>query len=453
MPTTDESGLRRTSAYWTQETETADGTPETPADPTWKLWSKSVNNEGGESGTEHYESLGIGDAVAVDKTHATESHERTIAYDMFRFPVDASGNPQSPLYYGSVRNIDNQFAATLSHLKVVERASTVETSTQHYRYFEEMGNTHPGTDPGAPSGRASRQEIYGRGGRIDEIVPNANPSDAALITVEATVLFEKLRMYQIEQPETEYIHVRSTDASDTEVPVQIEDVDGVGEEVLTDAADGTLTTASTSEYDSLRVWVPDSHAGTIEVYGDDGSGTDAPGEPAQLLTYIRGENTYEGIDYDRGAPMVGEGSFETENALPEEGASALKSAGVWDGSPAAQKILGTEISISNNTETSEPAGTFSPDIQPGTMEVELTSNVYGETESTDKFADHIEGREGELVIPTTLGDIVFPRAYVSSGGEPEQEAGTSILEVEVVFRILQPTDGSDPIQYVHIDAA
>lgn len=453
MPTTDESGLRRTSTYWVPEVETADGTPETPPDPAWKLWSKSVNNEGGESGTEHYESLGIGDAVAVDKTHGTENHERTVAYDMFRFPVDAAGNGQSPLYYGAVRNIDNQFAATLSHLKVVQRASTVANSTQHHRYFNEMGNTHPGTNPGAPQGVASRQEVYGRGGRIDEIVPNANPSDAALITVEATVMFEKLRMYQIDQPQNEYIHIRSTDPADTNVTVLIETVNGTGETLSTGGTDGSLSVGSASTYDSLRVWVPDEHAGTIEVYGDDGSGTSAPGAPAELLTYIRGTNTFNGIDYDRGVPMLGAGSYEDPNALPAEGASALKSAGVWDGSSAAQKILGTEISISNNTEVSEPAGTFAPDIQPGTMEVELTSNVYGETESTDKFGDHIEGREGELRIPTTLGDIIFPRAYVSSGGEPEQEAGTSILEVEVVFRVLRPTDGSDPIQFVHADAA
>lgn len=453
MPTTDESGLRRTSTYFVPETETADGTPETPTDPAFNLWTKSINNEGGTSGTEFYESLGIGDAVAVDKTHATEEHERTINYDMFRFPVDPAGDGQSPLYYGATRNIDNQFHATLTHLKVVERDTIVANSTQHYRYFTEFGNTHPGTDPGASGGKASRQEIYGRGGRIDEIVPNANPSDAALITVEATMLFEKLRMYQIDQPDAEYIHVRSSDAGDTSITVDIETADGATSESLsTDGSDGTTVVASADTYDSLRVWVPDEFAGTIEIYGDDGSGTDAPGAPAELLTFIRGSDTYNGIDYDRGVPLVGSGSFETESALPAEGASALKSAGTWDGSAAAQKILGTEMSISNNTETVEPVGTFSPDIQPGQMEAELTCNVYGEMESTDKFADHIEGREGELRIPTTLGDIIFPRAFVSSGGEPEQEAGTSILEVEVVFRILQPTDGSDPIQFEHIDA-
>ncbi len=44
----------------------------------------------------------------------------------------------------------------------------------------------------------------------------------------------------------------------------------------------------------------------------------------------------------------------------------------------------------------------------------MTTNVYGETESTDKFGDHIEGREGELRVPAAKGDIVFPRAYVSA---------------------------------------
>lgn len=448
MPTTDESGLRRTGVYWTTEIDTADGTPETPANPDFKLWSKSVNNEGGESGTEHYESMGIGDVTAVDKTHSIESHERTIDYDLFRFPVDAGGNPQDPLAYGAMRSVDNQFLSTLTHLKIMRRASIVQNSTQHHRYFNEFGNTHPGTDPGASGGRASRSELYGRGGRIDEIVPNSNPSDAALVTVEATVLFEKVRQYQIDQPNNEYIHIRSTDSSDVGVTVMIEEEDGVLTETLqTNEASGTTAVASASTYDSLRVWVPEEHQGTIEVYADDGTGTAAPGAPGELLTYIRGMSTYNNVDYDRGVPMVGAGSFEQKSALPADGASAIKSAGVWDGSPVAQKILGTEISISNNTETQEPAGTYAPDIQPGMLEVEITSNVYGETESTDKFGDHIEGREGELRIPTTLGDFVFPRAYVSNGGEPEQEAGNSVLEVEVVFRILQPTDGSAPVQF------
>lgn len=451
MPTTDESGLRRTSVYWVPEVEAADGTPQTPADPAWKLWSKSVSNEAGTSSAEYYESLGIGDYVPVDKSHSVESHERTITYDMFRFPVDASGNPQSPLAYCAKRDVDNQLLATLSHLKVVERDSIVANSTVHYKYFTELGNSHPtGTDPGATAGKASRQEVYGRGGRPDEVVPNANPSDAALVTIEATLLFGKVRQYQFDQPASaQYIHVKSTDSADTNVTVEIEETDGSNSETLTtDGTNGTTTVATTSTFSSVRVSVPDEHAGTIEVYDDDESGT-AEGNPDQLLTYIRGTTTYEDIDYDTGVPLLGAGSYETTSALPADGVSAVKTAGEWDGHPAAQKILGTEISIANNAEAMEPTGTFEADIQVNTQEVELTSNVYGETESTDKFGDHISGREGELRLPTSKGDIVFPRAYVSNPGEPEQEAGTAVMEVEVVFRILVPTDGSDPIQFIN----
>ena len=451
MPTTDESGLRRTSVYWVPEVEAADGTPETPAEPEFKLWSRSINNESGESSAEYYESLGIGDYVPVDKHHSVESHERTINYDMYRFPVDASGNANSPLYYAAKRDIDNQLPATLSHLKVVERDSIVKNSTVHYEYFTELGNSHPsGTDPGATAGKASRQEIYGRGGRPDEVVPNANPSDAALVTIEATMLFGKVRSYQIDQPNSEYINIRSTASEDTNVTVEIAPVGGTIEQLSTDGTDGQSSVGSSSTYDSLRVRVPDEHVGTIEIYGDDGSGTDAAGNPEELLAYIPGTNTYDGIDYDTGVPLTGaNGSFEQPSALPADGVSAVTTAGEWDGHDAAQKILGTEISIANNAEAMEPAGTFEADIQVGTQETELTCNVYGETESTDKFGDHITGREGELRIPTSKGDFVFPRAYVSSPGEPEQEAGTAVMEVEVGFRILTPTDGSDPVEFVH----
>lgn len=452
MPTTDESGLRRTSTYWVPEDEADDGTPETPPDPEFKLWSRTVRTESGESSAEYEESLGLGTATATDKHHNVETHERTVMYELCRFPEDATGAVQDPFAYGAKRNIDNQVLATLTHLKIVERASLAPANTVHHEYFEEFGNAHPsGTTPEA-TGLASRTETYGRGGLADEPELVANPSDSAVITNEMSMLFAEVRMYQIDQPETEYLHIRSTASGDTDVSVDIESADGANAESLTtDSADGTTAVGSASTYDSLRVRVPGEFAGTIEVYGDDGSGTDAPGAPDQLLTYIRGSDTYDGVTSDSGVPLVGAGSFESPDALPEA-ISAVKSAGRWDGSPAAQQIMGSTITMSNNTEELSPAGTFAADINPGQLGPECESTVYGETESVDYFKDHIEGREGELRIPTTRGDIVFPRAYVSEGGETEQEAGTAIMQVEVLFRGLRPTDGTDPVVFEHADA-
>lgn len=447
MSATDESGLRRTETYWVTEVTDANGNPETPADPAFNLWSKTISNEGGESSAEHEESLGLGDAVATDKYHSVESHERTITYELCRFPEDGSGNAQDPFYYASKRDIDNKIESTLSHLKIVKRASILENNTVHHKYINEMGNTHPNTDTGVSGGRSSRTEVYGRGGVPGEPELTANPSDNATIEVEFGIQFAEVRSYQIDQPNSEYIHVRSTSSDDTELPVELETVDGSTSESLTlDSSDATTAVATSSTMDSLRVSVPEEHTGTIEVYADDGSGTDAPGAPGQLLTFIRGSETYDDVTSDHGLPLLGSGSFEQASALSDP-ISAVKSAGRWDGHAAAQQIMGSTVAMANNVEAQEPAGTFAADIKEGQLEPTAECTVYGETESTDYFGDHIEGREGELRIPTTRGDIVFPRAYVSEGGSTEQEAGSAVMQVDVTFRALQPTDGSDAVMF------
>lgn len=450
MPTTDQAGIRRTATYWVEEVQSAGGDPQTPTDPAFKLWSKSVQSAGTESSSEYEESLGLGNDVAHTKNRGVESHDISVSYELNRFPEDSAGNVQDPFGYAALRNADNRLQETLTYLQVIERGSLALENTVHYRYFTDFGNTHPGTDPGATAGRASRTEIYGRGGRPDDPELSANPGDSAVIEVDMSLMMGKVRKYQIDQPDSgKYIHVRSTASGDTDVPVDIETTDGAtSETITTDSTDGTTAVPSANTYDSLRVHVDGAFDGTIEIYQDDGSGTstDPEGAPGELLTYIRGANSYDGIEADRGVPMVGAGSFESEGSLGDA-LSALKTAGSFDGSDAAQQIMGSTVSVSNNLEDLTPAGTLTRDIHAGQREIESNSTVYGEAEGVRSFQDHIEGREGELRLPTTGGDIVMPRVYVSEGGDTEREEGSAVMQVDVTFRALRPTDGSDPLQF------
>lgn len=456
MPTTDEGGLRRTGVYWTTEVMLPDGTPVTPENPVMKLWSSTIMNEGGESSAEYDESLGISNATVTDKHHSVESHERTINYELCRFPVNAAGEPQDPIYYAGKRDIDHNMEATLTMLKVMKRASTVPNNTSHHEYFEDIDENdptdHPSGEAPEAQSRASRTETYGWGGMPGEPEVSSNPGDNAVVTAEYGMQFGMVRKYQFDQPENEYIHVRSTDPNDTGLEVHLESADGSNGELLTtDSSDSTNATASTSPYDSLRVWVPGEFAGTLEIYADDGSGTDTAGAPGQLLTYIRGSNTYDRVMSDSGVPMIGSGSWEDESVLPDS-ISAVKGAGSFSGSPLAQKVMGSTITFSNNLDPQEPTETFAPDMVAGELALTCESTVYGETESSDHFKAHIEGREGELRIPTERGDFVFPRAYVESGGSTEQEEGSAVMQVDVGLKALQPTDGSDPVEFEHADA-
>lgn len=452
MPTNNEAGVRRTSTYWVEETVDANADPQTPANPAWKLWSKTLLSSELEPSGEYSESLGVGDTVSTDKHRGPESHELTVNYELCNFPEDTAGNVTDPFGYGARRNLDNQLEATISYLQVVERESLLAENTNHYHYFTNLGNVHPGTDPGAVA-RASRTEVYARGCRPDEPAMSLDPGDSAVITVEYPMVASKSRNYQIDQPDAgKYIHLRSTDSTDTGVAVELETVDATTSEVVNlDGADATTAVASVNTYGSLRVNVPDDYAGTIEVYQDDGSGTSTTpeGAPGVLLQFLRGKTTYDAVEPDEGVPMLGTGSYQAESALPEA-ISASGTAGTFAGSNVAQKVMGTTITVSNELEDTVVADSIAREINAGGQEVTAESTVFGEVESTRQFANHIEGTEGELRIPTESGDIVMPRAYVSEGGSTEREAGNAVMQVDVAFKALAPTDGSAPLQFAAI---
>lgn len=446
MPTNNEAGINRQSVYWTTETTTADGSAKTPADPTFYLWSDVVDSVEYEPSAEWEEQVSLGNSIAKDKDRSVESHEVTVNYKLARFPVDGSGNPQDPFAYGVQRDTDNRLKKTLTFLHVSERDSILKENSVHYKYLTEAGNTHPGTDPGA-SATATRTELYGVGGKPDEPSLSANPGDSARIAIEYGMQFEKVRKYQFDQPSADtWLHLRSSAAGDTGVSVSLETVDGaVSESVTLDGADATTAVATTSKFDSLRVHVDGAFDGVIEVYQDDGSGAGVVGAPGRLLATIVGKNSYDGIEYDEGVPILGAGSYESESGL--KAISSLGTAGTFGGSAAAQRVMSSTLSVSNNLEDTVTANGLRRGIHEGVREASVEATIYGETEGFDSFADHMKGTEGELVIPTTEGDIKMPRAYVREGGSTEMEAGNAVLQVEVVFGILEPSDGSDPVQF------
>lgn len=449
MPSNDNSGVRRQSTYWVAEGMDADGNPQTPSDPAFKLWSNTINTVEAEKSAEPQVETGIGHDIGQGTNRTPESHELTVSYNLQRAPEDASGNPQDPLAYGYKRDIDGRPVATLTYLNVLKREDILAKNTVHSKFITNGELSHPsGTDPGA-SPLAARTETYGRGGNPTEPAVSMNPGDSAVVTVESGMNFAKVRRYQFDQPGSSvYLHLQSSDSADTGVPVDIESVDGSTSETLsTDSADGTTAVATTSQYGTYRIHVGAEFSGTLQIYEDDGSGTDAPGSPAQLLAVVHGSGSYDAVEADRGVPMVGAGSFESASAL-NDSISALGTAGSWQGNPMAQRVMSTTITCTNNVEDAATAGSVTRDYHAGVRELTAEATVYGETEATDMFGDHIRLDEGELRVPTELGEFVIPRASVEEGGSTEKESGQAVMQVEVTFRALEPSDGSEPIQFV-----
>lgn len=446
MPSNVESSVRRTDTYFARETLDSNANPQTPTDPTFNLYSTVVNSEEIEPSAEFDNRLGLGNYLPVEKKRQQETHELTVAYDLQRFPVDASGNPQDAFADVVLRDIDNRIENTHTFLEVSKKETILPESTWHYRYFsdEELGNTHPsGTDPGATS-KPTRTEHYGRGCIAEEATMELAPEDASVISSELQYVAHKFRRYQIDQPAaTETIAVKSTNSADTGATVDIETTDGATSESLTlDSSDATVLVTSSNTYGSLRVSLPTDISGDLEVYTYDSTNAVAK----QLLTVIRGADARDGIEGDRGVPLVGAGTFKDDSSLGD-GIPALGSNLSWDGHPAAENVSSTTITGENEVETNATDSGLVPDIHTGSTTISLESTVFGETESPQMFDDYLYGREGVLSFAIEGGSVDIPRAYISDGGTTEKEAGSAVMQVEVTWNTLMPDDGSNPLQF------
>jgi hypothetical protein len=453
MPTNAQAGIRRTELHFARETFDSTGDPQTPTDPSFLLYSSVFDSTDMESNANWEEATGIGNVVPQEKYRRQESHNFTVSYDLQQFPVDTNGNPQDAIADAALRDVDNRIESTHSILETEKKSEIIASNTLHAKYITNGPGTHPtGSDPGAVS-RATRLTTYGRGGVADEPEISVNPSDTAVVGVELPYTVHKLRQYQIDQPESEYLHLRSTDSTDTGADIDIESVGATTTETVTlDTSDATTTVGSANTYSDLRAVRPVSElSGTLEVYGDDGSGSSAPGNPTELLTLVHGANHHDGVEGDRGVPLLGSGgALQSESALsPSDAELTTGSNLTWDGDPAAEQVQGTTISITNEIQETNTDAGLAMDIRGTSQAITASSTIFGETEVYDALSNHLEGREGELRMSINSGDIVIPRAYIRDAISASREEEQAYMSPEVTFSALAPSDGSDPLQFIH----
>ena len=446
----NDSAVRPTQTYWVREVLSPRGRPQTPTDPDWKLFSSVVTTTEPESEKEDRNRRGLGDVDYIDKNQAQESHSLTVEYELERFPVDAAGDPIDPVADAASRQTDGRLSDTHSVLQVVQETLRAD-STVHAKFYARDGApAHPtGSTPDATA-RATRKNHYFQGGHPEEVPVGADASDNALVIVEFQYLFDKFRPYQFDQlapgSGSEFLHVASTASADTDVEVMIESVDGsASDTVTTDGSDGTTAIATSVEFpDFGRVWTADEHEGQITVFDDDGSGSGSGGAPEQLLGVVKGTSRYDGVDYDRGVPPVGAGSFDDGSSL-ESKQYAIGAQALWNGDPLADVHQGTSLTISN--EIGEEAATdlgLEMAHQAGGREITAETTAFGETASIDHVNDFFEGREGAYVLRLTDGDIELPRAFISEGGNQAREQGEAFLLPEVTFMGLADPDAGTP---------
>lgn len=445
-----ESSVNRIETYYSRETVDARGRPQTATDPEWRLYSSVVNTTEPAPEKEFGLRRGLGHDTAHDKTHAQETHELTVEYELERFPVDTGGNSVDPVGDAALRTADNELQYTHSFLQITQKDQLLTRNTVHEKWFSRSDvsdSDHPSGSKPSATQRDTRQYVYGRGGRPEEVVLGIDASDNALCTVECPYQFQMVRPYQFDQPTNGTLHVVSTDSSDTDITVELEPVGGSSVSVTTDSSDATVTVPTGSTLDSLgAVWVDQEHTGSILVYDDDGSGTAA----GQLLAVIKGSGLYDGVDDDRGVPPVGAGSFDDGSSL-EGKQYAIGAEVLWNGRAIADYHQGSSLTISNDIGEEAATDTgLAMARQVGTREITCETTAFGETASNDNFSDFVEGREGAYTIQLTDGDITLPKAFLSEGAPAASESGEAFLLPEATFSALEDVaNNNEAIEFTH----
>lgn len=373
----------------------------TPSDPAWSAISDRITTFETEGfGPEPVEKAGLGDTVH-DIEPGLEEPEVTLGYSLQKWFTDGSGGPNDLSAYG----IQRVAGSSPASLTIVERMTSGDNtndvliepeSTVDYNY---NGNT-------SASAKESRIYTVSKGCEVNEPTLTAEPSEVEW-AVEATVMADHGRSYQIDQPNASTtLTVESTASGDTGLTVVIENEDASTTDSITlDSADATtpvLGTASFSNIDAIEVTdgsgnVVD-HAGDIIVSVESDSSTTGA-QPGEALAVLYGSNFYGNTFGDPGVPTLGAGSHAAEIGTPFYQVGNL---GVYrpPGSlfEAAGSVQTIEVSVENDDERTPVQRSREQRIHIGMQTIELSVTYDSETGSHRSLVQRMSMEEQDTVL-------------------------------------------------------
>lgn len=367
--------------------EEPDGALSIPSDPSWNRFSDTMRGWTATSGATPERNDALGTADAKDHSRGTEEPEATIAYDLMRFPVDGSGDPQGAEAYGMLRDSYNQFHSTLLCVGRQEL-------------------------PGGDHDAGLRTFTVIRGCVFATVTATLDPSEANPILMELEAEPAKVRSYAIHQPSSATtVSVSSTDSSaDSGITATIESEDAAESE------DVDMGQTSTTEFDDIdAIWLDGEPEGDITV--DDGS--------SDTFATLIGGNTYsdddQAVDGDRGVPALGTGSH----------ASAIdgtKEHFVGDrferpvGTAVRPRINSASWTIENSIAREPLRQTRAPTIDPGSRTAQVEADVGGPKASHDSIMESLRGETNHLEHELSSGTIKFHDMVVLESYERNLEA-------------------------------
>lgn len=411
--TITENSLDNTRFEWVAET--TEGV--TPTDPEWNRFSDYVQSApgwDGEIATTQNNALGSNENVTI--TRGAESPTLTAEYFLQQFLVDGSGNVQDPLAHPFL--FDN----------------TEEYPSHSVLFRQDIPY-------GGKDGGGFRRYTYATGAKpVASTIPG-DPSESAPQSPELTYEAEYARSHVIHQPaDSTTLTATSTNptADDGNVEVTVESEGAGTSEVLTV---GTAGSTSFSDIDAVYIT---SGEPTGDIQLEDDSSTNLLEKP------LAGTDT-NGIDYDKGVPLLGAGSHASAIGTDPEQYLGLNTTQSYDSGDLAQRVHSFDLSAEISTDRNAITGSRAQTIDDGIKTAQATADVAGPYESSKQMHNMLQGLDGDLVQTlggTTqgsgAGDITLKNAQPTDVDEQSYGAGDANFIFGVTFTAQSlGNDGTD----------
>lgn len=397
MQAPTESALQDVRAEWVPSDFDSNGNPIVPTDPEWNRFSDYIESYpgwSGDAGVEGQTPAGTGDVA--DHFRGAEEHDLSIQYWMQRFFVDSSGDPNGPI--GAL--ITHDYGGVFPCHEVLFRREV---------------------DDGGAKGAGFRAYVYGRGCRPTSGSAPGDPSASNPILLEAGYACEKGRQVIIHQPADSVTpEVVSTSDNDTAQTVTIESEGASTSDTF--ALDGTTqVTGDTGESfsDIDAIWADGSHEGDIDVV--DGNGNSLLEDP------LAGTET-DGVEADRGVPILGAGSHASAIGTDPENYLFLGTSSSWDGgalaeSADADRVHALDFSIEADESREPRQGTRRQAIDGGPREATVEADLAGPHESANQNQNYFTGRAADLVYGYPDGDLTVVDAQLTDTDDVDRAGG------------------------------
>lgn len=401
---TKEAGIRPQRLHFIRESEQGVA----PTDPEMLLFSNNVTEAEFTIDAQVAAQRGIGSPDPQEHRATVEASTGSIEYHAVRTLVDNSGDANDAAYDAVLRDGNND----------LENSHTVIGREEHVNE--------------GVNGTGRRLYLVGFGAYADAEINGDATGDtgANYILTSLEYQFEKLRPYQIDQPEDggETLEIVSSDASDTTQSVIIENEDGTTTETV--SLNGTTTVTTTESFSDIDViYITDGSGNPTDTVGDvTVTGTSSGND----LSVLYGSSSYDESEGDEGIPAVGSGS--KESSISGDYDLFLGSAFEWPmGTSVAERVQSFSLSVDNGIEPTPDSSSRRQSIDAGDRTATVTPSIYGENETYETFKDHLQSVTNDFEWTTAKQAITLPNATITDPGSKTISTGEAVMINDVQF--------------------